>query len=761
MAEPDPLIAGRQEQREATALAPVIPPQLKDRMTQAPPQKSPRRPLVKAFTRAAARPFRRLSSLPTAPAAPLPVFEPLESRQLLSGSGDLYFGATISRTDDPSKVIPILKDAGAKSVRYWLGTDFKTKSTAELGGHFARIHQYASSGIKVDLIVTTPENTGSVPQYGDVKSWYSWLLKAAPQLKGDVDRWEIGNEPNLTKYFPTGNLTTYVRNELKPAYEVLHAAGETVVGGAIMHSVNRAGIVELKNAGYKNYADILGLHPYSYSAAKQIDYFKMFVDVMGTDKPISLTEWNILLPTGGDDHSKVDSWEANYINEFNTALDYIAPRVESIYYYDFAQRPTGGSNGGQPSSLTYKDSGGNFTRHAPFFDWFKAQATAANNGVTPQSKPKPTPKPAPKPAPKPTPPSNPAPAPSSGGGQTFTPVEDTYIRTYDNSTHGRESSILVKDVSDSHYDRSGLLKFDLSKLSGEVSAATVRVYGSLQKSGSPVSLEAYPADTNFSEGSANWGNEKPNATGGKLDSVTVSGTGDKWYDLDVTKLIQDAKSKGNRYVAIVLKAVQPGSAEAYVKVNSKEASSGKPQLAVSSTASTGGATPSSTGSKSIRPSDDTYVRQYDSSPHGSEKSILVKEVDNAQFNRDGLIKFNLAGLSKNLKSAKINLYGGLDQSDSAVKVDVYQTGTGWSETSASWNRDRQGTTGSKIGTWSVSSTADQWFTLDVTGAVKAAQKAGKDYIAFGLQGVNTKSSDAYAEFNSREASSNQPKLTVA
>ena len=725
-------------------------------MTQAPT--SPRRRLARAIARTLGLPLQSLARLrrgATPRAARPAFFEPLEKRQLLSGSGDLFFGVTMSRTDDPAQAIPLLKEAGAKGVRYWLGTDFKTQSTAEMGGHFRRIHDYAAAGFKVTLTVTTEEYaTGSPPSYGDVKGWFSWLLKAAPQLKGDVNRWEIGNEPNLSKYYPTGNVITYIKQMLKPAYEVLHSAGETVVGGAITANVPRQTMVDMKNAGYLNYLDIAAVHPYSHSATSHINYFKLFADVMGTSKPISLSEWNILLPSGSDDHSKTDAWESAWIDQLNQVLDYVGPRVESIYYYNFALR----SDSGFEAALTYQQSNGNFTKHTPFFNWFQGVAKAANSGAIPQSKPKPTPAPAPKPTPKPAP--APAPAPSGGGGQTFTPVDDTYIRTYDSSPHGRERSILVKDANDSHYDRQGAIKFDISKLSGTVGTATVRVYGSLQKNAPSISLEAYAADTtSFSEGSADYNYQRPNATGTKLDTVTVSGTGDKWYDLDVTNLVRDAKNRGTRYVSVVLKAVQASSNDAYVELNSKESSSGAPQLSVSSSSS-GGATSQSVGGKSFRPTNDTYVRNGEYAAHGSEKALLVKRVADSSFNREGLIKFDLGGLTKTASSATISLFGGLHQPDAPVKIDLYQTGTNWGEGSVNWG-NQPSNTGGRVDSITVGSSSDQWYTLDVTDEVKAAQKAGRATIAFALEATKGKSRAAYVEFNSKEASSNQPKLTVA
>jgi hypothetical protein len=92
-----------------------------------------------------------------------------------------------------------------------------------------------------------------------------------------------------------------------------------------------------------------------------------------------------------------------------------------------------------------------------------------------------------------------------------------------------------------------------------------------------VTLYASPNVT-WSETGLTW-NNKPTGTSLSL-SATVSGTGNVWYEFDVTDYVKQQKTAGATGVTFALNAA--GVTDAWAIFASDEASANRPQLVVTS-----------------------------------------------------------------------------------------------------------------------------------------------------------------------------------
>jgi hypothetical protein len=120
-----------------------------------------------------------------------------------------------------------------------------------------------------------------------------------------------------------------------------------------------------------------------------------------------------------------------------------------------------------------------------------------------------------------------------------------------NTNFGISPTLEVKK-STVGYNREAYLKFDLSGVA-TIGGAKLRLYGSLADAlTSSIQLSVGVASTtNWGESSLVWDNRPTSVPAG---SVTISGTGKKWYEVDVTSLLRDAKLAGRNVVTLTLKS---------------------------------------------------------------------------------------------------------------------------------------------------------------------------------------------------------------
>ncbi|HTL30974.1 MAG TPA: fibronectin type III domain-containing protein [Tepidisphaeraceae bacterium] len=263
-----------------------------------------------------------------------------------SGTSSTGFlkGINIGEGDNTSSKITVLRDTGTEAVRIWMGlTAWSNRWSA--ANTFANAKAYHNAGYKVTLLTTCTK----VPTYSEAKAYFDWAV-TQPGLATAVDYWEIGNEPNLSQYF-SGSLSQYVKQELKGAYDSLHAHGEKVIGAGL--TASRTANQSMKDAGYLNYVDYANIHPYDTSVAGQ-EQTITDIKAMFSGKPLVATEWNFQLSSSNT------SWD----DMIKQVYPFIQKNLAMAYYFNYNVISTPAGFAGIINS--------DGSKHQPFYDAYKS-----------------------------------------------------------------------------------------------------------------------------------------------------------------------------------------------------------------------------------------------------------------------------------------------------------------------------------------------------------------------------------------------------
>ncbi len=256
-----------------------------------------------------------------------------------------YFdGVTVNPEYDPYAVAAALRTLGVNAVRIWGDVEWNKLVNRNF---MDAARAYHNLGFHVTLLITDDK----VPSYDTARAYFSFAVNQ-PGMMQSVDRWEIVNEPNFSSYW-TGTYTQYVQNVLKPAYEVLHANGELVVGAAAGVFTDVA--QSLKDAGYLNYVDFANYHPYGIDANEQIARIGEVKRIFA-GKPLTLTEWNLMPYT-----ATYEKWTA----ELNKVRTYVTRNVDSAFYYHLTFTADWAS-----SAALFRTDAGGYTPNGIFFDMY-------------------------------------------------------------------------------------------------------------------------------------------------------------------------------------------------------------------------------------------------------------------------------------------------------------------------------------------------------------------------------------------------------
>ncbi len=230
-------------------------------------------------------------------------------------------GISANTNGDPaSKYVEILNDVGIKNVRIWYShTNWNAQPDT---WYINRAIGYKNAGYKVMLAVLNPNVPSSEAQ---AKTFFN-RLTSYPGLTGAVDYWQINNEPNMGSFWH-GSLSQYVKLNLKPAYEVLKAKGEVVVGAGPSWDVNAA--KTLTANGYLDYCDYAAFHPYGENANIVIQRARDARTAFN-NKPMMVTEWNI----------QGVSNQTNWVTELNKAAIGLSNIAAMNYYFALKQSAT-------------------------------------------------------------------------------------------------------------------------------------------------------------------------------------------------------------------------------------------------------------------------------------------------------------------------------------------------------------------------------------------------------------------------------------
>lgn len=180
----------------------------------------------------------------------------------------------------------------------------------------------------------------------------------------------------------------------------------------------------------------------------------------------------------------------------------------------------------------------------------------------------------------------------SNPGQTINlpAQQDAYVRDGTNAgtTFGTtDAANLITKVAPAgqlNNNRETYLTFDLSSVSGTVTAATLKIFGHTEStSDANVAVGAYAvSSTTWTESTITW-NNKPAGASAALATATVTDATGRYYNWNITSYIQSEMAAGRTKVSFVLKNQQETSGR--LLWNSKETGSNAPQLTLT-TAST-------------------------------------------------------------------------------------------------------------------------------------------------------------------------------
>lgn len=267
----------------------------------------------------------------------------------------------------------LIESAGIQAVRLdypWTNIEPEQNDTFVWEDYDELTKEISGAGLEIVALLTlTPRWASSGDENSD--DWGDWGF-AAPRnppnyadyvyhvvdrYKSDIHYWEIGNEPNLSKYFRDPNSAIYTEM-LKRAYWAAKYAdpNSIVIAGALanddsIYSPQYTWISPEKflkgmyENGAKGHFDVLSRHPYNggpndfrgpflYTSA-QLNTMRTLLDSHGDDQiPIWITEYGI----SRDKHS--EEVQATFLED---SLEFLFGNklVDVLIWYNFRSTNTG------------------------------------------------------------------------------------------------------------------------------------------------------------------------------------------------------------------------------------------------------------------------------------------------------------------------------------------------------------------------------------------------------------------------------------
>ncbi len=313
---------------------------------------------------------------------------------------------------------------------------------------------------------------------------------------------------------------------------------------------------------------------------------------------------------------------------------------------------------------------------------------------------------------------------------------DAFVRagTFANQNFGNDAELLVKNVSDSSFDRRSYLRLNVAGANA-TDTFKVRLFG--RTDGGTINVRMHESsDITWSESGVTW-NNRPSMNTLPISTQNISGTTNQWYEFDVTNAVRSAITAGRSHVTIAFDRDTTSSVTAIF--NSLQASSNRPQLV------------STSGVTTLVAADDAYVRNgtYAGTNYGSDGLLTVKN-SSSSFNRVSLLKFNLSSVGSAVSSALLKLpviTAGTNASAMTIEVRLIASDT-WSESSVTWNN--QPATSTLLTTLPGSSLiAGATASVNLTSVVNA-ERAGDGTLSLALVAVSADGSERWVNFGSSE-----------
>ena len=278
----------------------------------------------------------------------------------------------ISRSE-MDRSIAMMKDVGVKWIRAnvnWASLEPNTKGTLDawwLGEIDYVVAQAHAAGIEILMPIAdgVPYWASADPHKSGGSSWdryyrptnfqdYADFAKKIATRYGakGVHAYEVWNEPNYARFWPSGPSATDYADMLKVAYPAIKAGdpSSTVVTGGVSRN-DFTFITALYAAGAKGYFDAVGVHPYTNATDplscwndsagnKSIDAFcgiesvrNVMVANGDSAKTIWLTEFGWSTASGAS-NGVSETTQASYLTKAFGKLDSY-PYVAHAFWYSF------------------------------------------------------------------------------------------------------------------------------------------------------------------------------------------------------------------------------------------------------------------------------------------------------------------------------------------------------------------------------------------------------------------------------------------
>jgi hypothetical protein len=177
---------------------------------------------------------------------------------------------------DVNRQTSIMQAMGVNWVRFdvtWAAIE-QTKGKYSWADYDYDVNSVTSKGMKVLAIMTQyglptweridQSNWSSTPN--NMQDYQNFVYAFAAHYKGKITLYEIGNEPNVSQFWPSGPDPQAYTNFLVAGYKGVKAANPAakVISAGLANISAAAFLQGMYNAGAKGHFDYVGFHPYSW-----------------------------------------------------------------------------------------------------------------------------------------------------------------------------------------------------------------------------------------------------------------------------------------------------------------------------------------------------------------------------------------------------------------------------------------------------------------------------------------------------------------
>ncbi len=317
------------------------------------------------------------------------------------------------------------------------------------------------------------------------------------------------------------------------------------------------------------------------------------------------------------------------------------------------------------------------------------------------------------------------------------PFDDSaYVRggSFADTNFAGSSLERVCNNSRNQYERHAYFRTDTAVVTGNVATATLWVSARMS-SGGPSSMELVGVDPDWSSGELTW-NNRPAAAQVAVLGFVVESTEDTWYALDVTDYVVAERSRGNTEISFVVRQAEHNGRLGYL---SSIRSDLRPYLSITptdGTAAAPSATPTRTATApvALRFATGGFVRGGRHADQNFASSYLHEVCAHAseQFARETYLSVPMRDVPPGrVAHATLTVWGRMSSAGGSP-MSVSLATDAWDPTTINWT-NRPTTSATPTSVFSIDTTTDVAYDVDVTAHVAAARAAGARSLTLVIQ----------------------------